>query len=131
VTDTHWLAALLFVNVYAWYALAPVALNTPGLAFGAAHVETTENRLRRPVCEPPVEVNPVPVGGADPIVPAIEAPGTFPVGTVTLKTCGLSPPAKETDRENVIAVPHGTPGPTPKAKGVAPFVALAPAASVP
>ena len=51
-TVTHWLIVLVLLNVYAWYALDPVAVFKTTEAFGLAQVGITPSRFTLPVWVP-------------------------------------------------------------------------------
>src|SRR5262249_14040534 len=92
VAVTHWLTAFVLVNVYESNARAPAAAARIGGVFRLPQLETGALRFRRPVCVPVVDVNPGPVGGGDPSVLLIPAPGWLPITTLNSKTCGLFGP---------------------------------------
>jgi hypothetical protein len=92
VAVTHWLTAFVLVNVYESNVRAPVAAARIGVVFRLPQLETGALRLSRPVCVPVAEVNPGPVGGTEPRVLLIPAPGWLPMTTLNSKICGLFGP---------------------------------------
>src|SRR6188768_1429999 len=83
---------LAAVNVYAWYALAPVAVCSGGSALGTPQLGIMPFLFKRPVWLPEEDIYSAPVVGADPTVAVMLTVIAAPAVTEKLNTCGDKPP---------------------------------------